>query len=137
MHDTGRVTSNNSCSLLPQQAIGDGGQGWGNVILYIFASEKLRKRLLGWMICVHKPKSLSHTDCPTKPIAHQFKEQYASTTMNNPRSVSAFNGKMVAHCTPEVQEPLSAILEDNAESLLVNSHEPTTEFNTQLEHNIV
>ena len=135
MHDTGRVTSNNSCSLLPQQAIGDGGQGWGNVILYIFASEKLRKRLFGWMIvCVHKPKCLSHTDCPTKPIVHGFKEQYASinnhlTTMNNPGSVSTFNGKMVAHYTPEVQEPLSVILGDNAESLLVNSHEPTTEFN--------
>jgi len=50
--------------------------------------------------------------------------------MNNPGSVSTFNGKMVAHYTPEVQEPLSVILEDNAKSLLVNSHEPTTEFNT-------
>ena len=31
------------------QAIGDGGQGWGNAILYIFASKIVRKRLFGWM----------------------------------------------------------------------------------------
>ena len=27
------------------QAIGDGGQGWGNAVLYIFASSQIRKRL--------------------------------------------------------------------------------------------
>ena len=28
------------------QAIGDGGQGWGNAVLYILASSKIRKKLL-------------------------------------------------------------------------------------------
>jgi len=27
------------------QAIGDGGQGWGNLVLYIVASDKIRNRL--------------------------------------------------------------------------------------------
>ncbi len=35
--------------LLQKQAIGDGGQGWGNAILYIFLSAKLRGRLFGWL----------------------------------------------------------------------------------------
>ena len=30
----------------PPQAIGDGGQGWGNAILYIFNSPKIRSLLL-------------------------------------------------------------------------------------------
>lgn len=29
------------------QAIGDGGQGWGNAILYIFLSPTMRRRLFG------------------------------------------------------------------------------------------
>lgn len=29
------------------QAIGDGGQGWGNALLYIFLSPSIRKRLFG------------------------------------------------------------------------------------------
>ncbi len=36
-----------SLSLLFPQAIGDGGQGWGNAILYIFLSSVIRERLLG------------------------------------------------------------------------------------------
>ena len=31
--------------LFPQ-TIGDGGQGWGNAVLYIFASSKIRKKVL-------------------------------------------------------------------------------------------
>ncbi|XP_064385388.1 G-protein coupled receptor 157-like [Halichondria panicea] len=33
------------------QAIGDGGQGWGNVFLYVLASDKIRTRLLGQLFC--------------------------------------------------------------------------------------
>ena len=29
--------------LFPQ-TIGDGGQGWGNAVLYVFASSKIRKK---------------------------------------------------------------------------------------------
>jgi hypothetical protein len=29
------------------QAIGDGGQGWGNAILYVFFSPEIRRRLFG------------------------------------------------------------------------------------------
>ena len=32
------------------QAIGDGGQGWGNVILFVLASDKIRARLFGGMM---------------------------------------------------------------------------------------
>lgn len=32
---------------IPFQAIGDGGQGWGNAILYIFFSPDIRRRLFG------------------------------------------------------------------------------------------
>lgn len=32
------------------QALGDGGQGWGNFILYVLASSKIRNRLFGWLI---------------------------------------------------------------------------------------
>jgi len=28
------------------QAIGDGGQGWGNLILYVFGTKQLRDKLL-------------------------------------------------------------------------------------------
>ena len=109
-------------NLLSQQAIGDGGQGWGNVILYIFTSEKLRKRLFGWMtVCVHNSNQVDRLSKPS------YKEQYAAinnhpTAMNNPGGVSILSSKMVARYTPKVHingEPLSAI-----------SHEPTTEFNT-------
>jgi len=34
----------NTCTI-PPQAIGDGGQGWGNVLLYVLASDKIRQRL--------------------------------------------------------------------------------------------
>lgn len=36
-----------SPSLSFLQAIGDGGQGWGNAILYIFMSPVMRERLIG------------------------------------------------------------------------------------------
>lgn len=31
--------------LSPFQSIGDGGQGWGNILLYVFSSPKIRQRL--------------------------------------------------------------------------------------------
>ena len=39
-------SGNNYDYLLLLQAIGDGGQGWGNFVLYILASDKIRNRLL-------------------------------------------------------------------------------------------
>lgn len=46
----------------PPQAIGDGGQGWGNAILYIFLSPVIRERLIGeWCgKCVEKLEGLDH-----------------------------------------------------------------------------
>lgn len=46
-----------SLSPSPQiQAIGDGGQGWGNFILYVMVSDKIRNKLLGCCRRRHKPK---------------------------------------------------------------------------------
>lgn len=50
------------------QAIGDGGQGWGNFILYVLASGKIRNRLFGWMVdclpCCSGGTAVTSTDDP-------------------------------------------------------------------------
>ena len=33
------------------QAVGDGGQGWGNALLYVFLSPVIRKELIFWPFC--------------------------------------------------------------------------------------
>ncbi len=43
-----KISANPSLAFPPPpQAIGDGGQGWGNALLYIFLSPSIRKRLFG------------------------------------------------------------------------------------------
>lgn len=113
-----------------QQAIGDGGQGWGNVILYIFTSEKFRKRLFGWKpVCVRDSKQVDHQK---KPIIRGSKEQhnkyaainnYCPTTVNNAGDVpiSVTSCKAMAYYTQEHSHV-------NRETLSEFSHEPTTEF---------
>lgn len=39
--------NNKGISIFLSQAIGDGGQGWGNALLYIFLSPNIRRRLFG------------------------------------------------------------------------------------------
>ena len=41
------MTSNSSSHFACTQAIGDGGQGWGNAILYVFLSPTIRHKLFG------------------------------------------------------------------------------------------
>lgn len=48
------------------QAIGDGGQGWGNFILYVLASEKIRNRLFGWL-----------SDCIQNRLPHATTGEYS------------------------------------------------------------
>ena len=50
----------------PPQAVGDGGQGWGNAILYIFLSPVIRERLIGeWCgTCLEKLEKLDHAGGP-------------------------------------------------------------------------
>lgn len=53
------------------QAIGDGGQGWGNFILYVLASGKIRNRLFGWMVdclpCCNRGTVEASTEEPHHP----------------------------------------------------------------------
>ena len=58
------------------QAVGDGGQGWGNFILYVFTNKQMRERLFS---CCHKSP-----DPETSAIQHnQQYNRFYNTTENN------------------------------------------------------
>lgn len=129
------VVHNTSCSgcfysnqsaLSSQQAVGDGGQGWGNVILYVITSAKIRQRLFGWMmVCSRDSKPKTPSQTVNHPINRTFKERpndYAAiTNVNNPGTFPP-SSKAMVHYTPDhTREPSST-----------NAHEPTTDLNTSI-----
>lgn len=114
--------SNNQSAFSPQQAIGDGGQGWGNVILYVITSAKIRQRLFGWMMVW----SRDYSQAVNRPINRSFKERpndYAAiSNVNNSHRTFTPPNKAMVHYTPDhTREPSST-----------NTHEPTTDLSTSI-----
>ena len=60
-------------STLPQ-ALGDGGQGWGNVVLFVLASDKIRTRLFGGLIYYCSTVD-SAEPARNEPPPHRFRDR--------------------------------------------------------------
>ena len=96
------------------QAIGDGGQGWGNFILYVVVSEKIRKKLLTCCLLKKQPpmllppeRHLQERSSSTYPIEGHI-INYGGTKSNNRSAVA--NDKVTSGEDMEI----------------VDSYEPTT-----------
>lgn len=119
------------------QAIGDGGQGWGNFVLYILASGKIRRRLLSCccVFCCYTNKK--HAPTPPPPLllpqdkrpkrkepgilqrpatGHKSINQYPSVYDTHPTAAVRGGGASDWTSTPP---PVNVV---------VHTHEPTTDF---------
>ena len=110
------------------QAIGDGGQGWGNALLYIFFSPRIRKRLFGepfnkcLLTTEEKLQALLETDTATSQKSIQ---------------VSHKNERMSSVATSEVEERESITGGEPATGYGVRSlgkDTPTTTYTTSNTH---
>lgn len=115
-------------------AIGDGGQGWGNAILYIFASTKIRDRMFGWL---YKPILGAILHC-LRGYEDAVPEEEAN--VNGPLIRPGFQRVEMQQGEETINPDLQVSLE--SQSVLykprsgrkhagVVDHEPTTEFTTQ------
>lgn len=96
------------------QAIGDGGQGWGNVLLYVLASDKIRTRLLGQMFgCCSEDDEAPHAP-PPRRIPDIKKYQAID---------------QVDHHAFANQSPVAVNIQKQAVSYTSPSHEATTSIN--------
>lgn len=120
-------------SSLSPQAVGDGGQGWGNALLYIFLSPKLRGRLFG---------------CLYRPLAHccqmMTSKRYSNTDGSINRTAKTPHARSQLWKTNDIEQPnyLAVSVESNSAYFVPRASrrngppgeevacEPTTEFSS-------
>ena len=61
------------------QSVGDGGQGWGNVLLYIISSPKIRQRLL-YDLCHPRLRCRAHQQPISKVGSHENVSEHDEIT---------------------------------------------------------
>ena len=92
------------------QAIGDGGQGWGNAILYIFLSPVIRQRLLGEWCGRCADKIDDHLN---RVADDQATEDLSQQTINSRRKEADSRGKQ-RHSSHS--KPVDVSSDDNGRS---------------------
>ena len=112
------------------QAIGDGGQGWGNAILYIFLSPVIRQRLIGeWCgRCVENLDDNLNRVSGVSADPDQNHARYKSRNRNGILKTNLRDNKHVNVDNSSETAPLNPA--DRATGYNIRNYDTTTSFET-------